>query len=201
MSDGKLITPKARIAFANQLFVPKAPKGGGAVKYGCTLIFDAEAQKTAEFAKLRAAISKAGGDERKNWDGTKFAELAKAGKVKVPILKGDDNLDDAGVVREGFAGAVYIRPTSKLAPQIVDQKMQVITEQTVLYSGAYVRASLGIFTYHVDGNRGISFGLRNVQKLADGPPLGSFSRADDDFSPVADAGGDLGFEAEDDLPY
>lgn len=201
MSEGKLITPKARIAFANQLFVPKAPKSGGAVKYGCTLIFDAEAQNSDAFKKLRAAVTAAGANERKNWDGTKFAELVKAGKVKVPFLKGDDNVDEAGVVREGFAGSIYVRPTSKLAPQIVDQKMQPITEATVLYSGAYVRASLGLFTYSIDGNRGISFGLRNVQKLADGPPLGNFSRAADDFEPVADAGGDTGFAPEEDLPY
>lgn len=204
MSDkpDKLITPRARVAFAPQLFTPRAGQDGGVEKYGASFLFDAEAQKTPEYAALRNAIVAIGRAERKHWDGTQFDKLVAAGKVRVPLLKGDDNTDKNGNVYDGFAGTMYIRPTSKLRPQIIDRDKTPITEMTELYSGCYARASLGIFTYEAKGNRGIAFGLRNVQKLGDGPPLGSYSRAEDDFEPVAaDASSDIGFKAEDDLPF
>lgn len=200
MSD-KLITPKARIAFANGLFQARAPKSGGTAKYNCTLIFDAAAQATPEWKRMREAVQKIGADERKHWQGDKFAELVKAGKVRVPFLKGNDNVDDAGDVRDGFADTIFIRPNSKHQPQVVDQRLQPIIEERLLFSGCYVRASLGIYTYSVDGNKGVAFGLRNVQMIAEGPALGgSFSKASDDFTPVESAGGDLGFK-DDDIPF
>jgi len=198
--EGKIITPKARIAFANQLFEPKAAKGGGKAKYGCTLIFDAEARATPEFKKMMQAAGEIARAETKNWDGKNFDALFKAMKVKMPFLKGDENVDEAGNVRDGFAGTLFIRTTSLMQPQLVDQKLQPIVESRKLYSGCYVRASLGLFTYSVDGNKGVSFGLRNVQLLADGPALGGgFSKAEDDFTPVeggAAKDGGLGFDDE-----
>lgn len=200
--EGKIITPKARIAFANQLFEPKAPKGGGKVKFGCTLIFDAEARATPEFKNMLKVAGELARNERKDWDGTKFDELHKAMKIKMPFLKGNENVDDGGAVREGFADTLFIRSTSLMQPQLVDQKLQPIVEARQLYSGCYVRASLGAFTYSVDGNKGVSFGLRNVQLLSDGPPLGGgFSKASDDFTPVEGgaATGGLGFDEE--IPF
>ena len=44
------------------------------------------------------------------------------------------------------------------------------------------RASISFFAYNVNGNRGIACGLNNLQKLADGTPLGGKSRAEDDFA-------------------
>ncbi|MCH8286026.1 DUF2815 family protein [candidate division KSB1 bacterium] len=35
------------------------------------------------------------------------------------------------------------------------------------------------------GNAGVSFGLGNVQKIKDGDPFGNRTKAEDDFSPVA----------------
>lgn len=198
--EGKIITPKARVAFAQQLFEPKVAKGGGKAKYGCTLIFDAEARATPEFKAMMKAAGEMARNETQNWDGKNFDALHKAMKVKMPFLKGDDNVDPSGVVRDGFAGSLYIRTTSQMPPQLVDQRLQPIVESRQLYSGCYVRASLGIFTYSVDGNKGVSFGLRNVQLLSDGPPLGgSFSKPEDDFTPVAGgaaADDTLGFEGE-----
>lgn len=199
-AESKIITPKARIAFANQLFEPKAAKGGGKPKYGCSLIFDAEARNTPEFKRMMQAAGEIARAETKNWDGKNFDALFKAMKVKMPFLKGDENVDEAGAVRDGFAGTLFIRTTSLMQPQIVDQKLQPIVESRKLYSGCYVRASLGLFTYSVDGNKGVSFGLRNVQLLSDGPPLGnSFSKAEDDFTAVeggAANGGNMGFDGE-----
>ena len=51
-----------------------------------------------------------------------------------------------------------------------------------MYSGCVGRASINMYAYNVNGNRGIACGLNNLQKLADGTPLGGKSRAEDDFA-------------------
>ena len=51
-----------------------------------------------------------------------------------------------------------------------------------MYSGVIGRASINLYAYNVNGNRGIAAGLNNLQKIADGTPLGGKSRAEDDFA-------------------
>ena len=41
----------------------------------------------------------------------------------------------------------------------------------VFYAGAIVRAQLSAFPYDTDGNKGVSFGLNNIQKLAEGEEI------------------------------
>ena len=52
--------------------------------------------------------------------------------------------------------------------------------------GVYGRASINFYAFNSNGNRGIACGLNNIQKLADGTPLGGHSRAEDDFADVDD---------------
>ena len=49
-----------------------------------------------------------------------------------------------------------------------------------MYSGCYCRFSLNFFSFAGKQN-GVAAGLNNVQKVADGEPLGGRSRAEDDF--------------------
>jgi hypothetical protein len=55
-----------------------------------------------------------------------------------------------------------------------------------VYSGCYIRASINFYAFNTNGNRGIACGLNNIQKLADGTPLGGHSRAEDDFADLDD---------------
>ena len=57
----------------------------------------------------------------------------------------------------------------------------MITDPDEVYCGCKVRATLSVFAYDKAGNRGISFGLNNVQKLGDGERLDGRLRAEDDF--------------------
>ena len=45
---------------------------------------------------------------------------------------------------------------------------------------------MSVFAYDKAGNRGISFGLNNVQKLGDGERLDGRLKAEDDFDPIED---------------
>ena len=50
-----------------------------------------------------------------------------------------------------------------------------------VYSGCYVRASINCYPFNVNGNRGVGFGLSNLQFWSDGTPLTSRVRAEDEF--------------------
>jgi hypothetical protein len=60
-------------------------------------------------------------------------------------------------------------------PGVVDAKLQdiIANDETEVYSGAWYRAQVRAFAYDTAGNKGVSFGLQNVQKLRDDDPLGS----------------------------
>jgi hypothetical protein len=166
----KLITPKARLSFPN-LFVPtKGMDGKGEPKYDCVLLIP----KTADISALQAAAAMAIKDK---WPGKAPANL------KDPIRDGDakDGLD-------GYAGHWFIRVSSKQKPGLVDANLQPIIEAGDIYPGCYVRASVAAYAYDKNGNRGVAFGFRNLQKLADGESFGGGgSKAEDDFSSAAAA--------------
>ena len=52
--------------------------------------------------------------------------------------------------------------------------------------GVYGRASINLYAFNNNGNKGIACGLNNLQKIRDGEPLGGKSRAEDDFATDTD---------------
>jgi len=84
-----------------------------------------------------------------------------------------------------YADHLFMSVGSKTRPGIVDKNVHAILDSTEVYSGCYARVSLNAFAYSQAGNKGVSFGLNHVQKLADGDFLGGRSRAEDDFDAVA----------------
>ena len=58
-------------------------------------------------------------------------------------------------------------------PGIVDANRQDIIDDADVYSGAWYRAQVRAYAYDKAGNKGVSFGLQNVQKLRDDDPIGS----------------------------
>jgi hypothetical protein len=76
-------------------------------------------------------------------------------------------------------------------PGIVDAKNQDIIDDADVYSGAWYRAQVRAFAYDQAGNKGVSFGLQNVQKIKDDDPLGNGRiPASKAFEPVEGAAGD-----------
>ena len=68
----------------------------------------------------------------------------------------------------------------------MDADRQPILTRSEMYSGVKGRASINLYAYNVNGNRGIACGLNNLQKISDGIPLGGKSRAEDDFDTAED---------------
>lgn len=69
---------------------------------------------------------------------------------------------------------------------IVDADRQPILDRSEVYSGVYGRASINLYAFNSNGNRGIACGLNNLQKIRDGEPLGGKARAEDDFATEED---------------
>jgi len=181
--EARLFTPRARLAWP-YLFKPRAqtnrdgtPKDGKP-KFSLTLIFDAEAQETPEWAALKKAVLDLAAE--------KFGKLPPALKAKVdlPFRDGADKVDNDGKPYAGYGpGVIYFSASSTIKPGVIGGDMKPLTEEDV-YAGCYVRASIVPFDFDNSGNKGISLGLRNVQKMGDGEPFGQGVKAEDEFGAV-----------------
>jgi hypothetical protein len=105
---------------------------------------------------------------------------------KTPLRDGDTERDTDKYPE--YKGHYFINANTYNKPSVVDAKMNDIIDKSELYSGCYGRVSIMPAAYNVDGNKGIKFYLNNVQKLAEGEPLGGAgaSNASDDFTAVED---------------
>ena len=98
--------------------------------------------------------------------------------IKTPLRDGDLERPDY----EAYKGCYFINANSPKAPGIVDAALQPILERSEVYSGVYGRASINLYAFNSNGNKGIACGLNNLQKIKDGESLGGKSRAEDDFA-------------------
>ncbi len=174
----KVITgPTTRWSYAN-VWEPKAINGG-TPKYSVSLIIPKTDTKT--IAKIKAAIQAAyrDGESKLKGNSKKVPALS---VLKTPLRDGDAERPDD----EAYANSYFINANSTTAPGIVDADRQTIIDRSEVYSGVYGRASINFFAFNSNGNKGIACGLNNLQKIADGEPLGGKSRAEDDFADLDD---------------
>ena len=178
----RVITPEAILSYP-QLFTPKAPMGGGEEKYSCALVFPEGTDLTA----LKKAIATVAEEK---W-GSKAKDMFKKGQLRNPLR------DDAE--SKGYAeGSVFTNVRTKQRPGIVGivpdpetGKPMPIEDESRVYPGVIVRASLTAFAYDSNGNRGVSFGLGNVQVIREGDRLDNRVKAVDEFDADASAVADL----------
>ena len=170
----KVITGvNTRLSYAN-VWDPKSINGG-APKYSVSLIIPKSDTKTID--KINAAIQAAyeEGQSKLKGNGKSVPALT---VIKTPLRDGDlERPDD-----EAYRGCYFINANSATAPGIVDADRQPILERSEIYSGVYARASINLYAFNSNGNKGIACGLNNLQKIRDGEPLGGKSRAEDDFA-------------------
>ena len=170
----KVITgPKTRWSYANVWDAKSI--NGGAPKYSVSLIIPKSDVKTV--AKINAAIEAAyaEGESKLKGNGRSVPALA---AIKTPLRDGDvERPDDPA-----YANSYFINANSATAPGIVDADRNPILERSEVYSGVYGRASISLYAFNSNGNKGIACGLNNLQKISDGEPLGGRTRAEDDFA-------------------
>ena len=171
----KVITgPKTIFSYLN-VNEPKVPMGGGTPKYSVSLIIPKS--DTVTVNKIKAAYDEGQSKLKGN---SKFVPDLDA--LKTPLRDGDkDRKGDAA-----YANSYFVNANSTTKPGVVDADRQDIIDTSELYSGIVGRASINFYAYNSNGNKGIACGLNNLQKLADGSPLGGHSRAEDDFADLDD---------------
>ena len=174
----KVITgPQTRWSYANVWDAKSI--NGGAPKYSVSLIIPKSDTKTVE--KIKAAIQAAyeEGQSKLKGNGKSVPALS---VIKTPLRDGDTERPDD----EAYKNCYFINANSATAPGIVDADRNPIMERSEVYSGVYGRASISLYAFNSNGNRGIACGLNNLQKISDGEPLGGKARAEDDFDTEED---------------
>lgn len=174
MNPTKVITGPSTIFSYLNCWDPKAIQGG-TPKFSVSLIIPKSDTRTIE--KIKAAIQAAyeEGQSKLKGSGKSVPALS---TLKTPLRDGDlERPDD-----EAYKNSYFINANSDTAPGVVDADRNPIIDRSEMYSGVRGRASINLYAYNVNGNRGIACGLNNLQKISDGTPLGGKSRAEDDFA-------------------
>lgn len=159
MSDN-VITPEFRAGFVG-LFKATAPKENpnGAKKFSVRAIFMPGADLSALKREAQAAAEEKWG----------------AGKVPKTIrspFRTNEELENPVPGIPDDAVVMTFSANEDRRPGLVDANLQDIIDDSQVYSGAWFRAQVRAFAYDNAGNKGVSFGLQNVQKLRDDEPIG-----------------------------
>lgn len=174
-------TPTGILSFPH-FFTPQSfkNKDGTMSKptYGGVIVWTPDMK--VDLASLKQVVQVAGIEK---FGAEAFKKLLKSGKLRSPFRNSDE--DENSRYPEG---SVYINAKSTEQPGLVGRykdpatgKAVRITDPEALYPGALVRFSVTAFGYDHMGNKGISFGINNVQKMGDGPRLDSRVKAEDEF--------------------
>lgn len=177
----RVVTGRVRLSFVH-LFTPYKNPNATEPKYSATILLPKSDVATKQ--RIDAAISAAiEMGVSKTWNGVRPPMIA------IPVYDGDGVRPSDGMpFGDECKGHWVFTASSKQAPQIVDAQLNPIIDQTQVYSGMYAHVSMNFFPYLNSGKRGIGCGLGNVQKVADGEPLGGRTNAQDDFAPVQQPG-------------
>ena len=173
----KFITPVFRISFPKLFVASKMDADDdGPPKFSCSAIWNPEKFTTSEKA-LWSAI---------------FAEM-KARSLEVCKKEWKSLASDKRGIRngsekdgmEGYGeGTRFANLTSKNRPGVIDKDKNEISSDEgnmdEIYPGCYCRATVNVYAYN-NKSKGVALGLRNIQKVKDGPRLDNRTDADEDF--------------------
>ena len=170
-SSTRVMSPKFRASYAN-VFVPRAINEGDDPKYSITMLIpksDKAGIASMKAAAKAAIVDKWGDKPPKN--------------LRTPFRDGDDEDEDRG---EAYKGMIFIYASGKSKPGIVDKSKNPIESPDEFFSGCFARATVNAFAYDTKGNKGVSFGLNNIQMLAKGEHLDGRTSAEEDFDDYSD---------------
>lgn len=192
-SATQVISPVGIVSYPHVATPQAAQDEGGEPKYSMALILDEAGTKTPEFAAMKAAVIAAAEDAYPG----KGAKMLESGQLKSPF-----RTDCAAKNYKNCAVFLNVRTTKK--PGVVfavkdptTGKAKVMTDAEIekeIYPGAKARFSGNAYAYNNKGNKGITFGLNNVQKVADGERIDGRAEASEEFA-------DLSAAPAQDLPF
>jgi hypothetical protein len=161
-------TPVARLSYP-ALFKAQTNKErpDAAPKYSAVLIFP----KSADIAELKRIAKNA------LTAGAKDPNAVFGGDdgFRSPFRDGNKKKDKkTGEIMDGYENTIYFSASTTQAPGVVDETGKgYIFDAEVIYAGCHVRAQVHAFFYDQKGNKGVAFGLDNIQKVGEGEKFSS----------------------------
>lgn len=177
----KVLTPMFRVSFPN-VFKAKAAFEGQEAVYSVQMLFP-KSTDLKELKKLCAEVATKKWGPKEKWPKN----------LRMPFKDGNEkNLDN-------YKDMIVIEARSKMQPGLVDQKVQPIIDAGEFYAGCWARATLTCYAYEKAGNKGVSFGLQNLQKMKDDVAFSGKRNAKDDFEVIEtdESGSDSSNEGDD----
>lgn len=168
----KVVTGKARL---NHVHVfEKFGMGNNAPAFS-TMVMVPKSD-TATMDAIREAEAKAAEEGKDKFGGKVPSKLAS-------IWKDGDEESDEYPEQAGhwFAWVTKKGNGKDIAPPVLDTDGTEMLSPADIYSGCYAQVSMEAFAYNTNGNKGVTFGLRAIKKVADGERLGPVDNASDDF--------------------
>lgn len=173
MADN-IITPEFRAAYIS-IFRATAQKQADGTMGKAKFSIRAAFPPSADLSKLKLEAGKAAQDK---W-GDKIPKT-----IRSPFRRNDELENPVVGIGDDWMIMTFSANEDR-RPGIVDAKNQDIINDADVYSGAWYRAQVRAFAYDNAGNKGVSFGLQNVQKLREDDPLGGGrTPANKAFEPV-----------------
>lgn len=175
-----VMTPTFRASYP-KLFKPELNDLNGKMEYSVVALF----KKGEDLSKLKKAaeeclIEKLGADKTK-WPKS----------LKSPFRDQSEREKEGKLPDGHVAGAIFLTLKSTYKPGVVNQNVEAIIDESEMYAGCNCRATVRPYYYDQKGNKGVAFGLQNLQKVSDGDPLGgSKAHASDEFAPLETSTGD-----------
>lgn len=175
-----LNTPTFRVSYPN-VFQAKKNDLNGKDEFSVVALFPKGADLSQLIAAAQKAIVDKWGPDKSKWPAN----------LRSPFRKQQEkakDVDGKQVLPPGHEeDAVFLNLKSQQRPGVVDQNVADIIDQSQFYAGCYARASVNAYAYDQKGNRGVSFGLGNIQKVKDGEPFGNRAKPEQDFAPIEGA--------------
>ena len=167
----KVITGKIRFSYADNMYNAKA-NDKGVMKYSVTLLIPKSDKDT--YKNLC--------DAAENVKRTKFPGKDPVFYTTPPktIHDGDGTNNSGEPYGAECKGCWVISVSSNDKPGIVDENLQPMMEKIV--SGDYGRVSLNAYWFDSGTNKGVTFGLNNVQFIEGGKRIDGRTSAVDDFA-------------------
>lgn len=176
MPAKNVITPEFRVSYPS-VITPRKNDLNGKMEYSVVALF----AKGADLTELKK-VAEAALVEKLGADKTKWPK-----GIRSPFRDQAEKEKDGKLPEGHLAGAIFMNLKATQRPGLVDANVQPIIDETQFYAGCYARAQVNAYYYDQKGNKGVAFGLSNVQKMRDGESLSGRMKAEDAFEAVAGA--------------
>ena len=169
-SNKRILSPEGVLSFPSLFEAKLNPNNPAApAKFETMIVFPVGTDLSELEALVEEAIVAKFGDDR-------------PANLRNPIRDGSEKADKLG--GPFVAGAKFITVKSQFQPGIVDRNTVAVIDPSEIYPGVGARVQLHAFAYDASGNKGVGFGLDNVQKIRDNAPLDGRADAASQFTVV-----------------